>query len=324
MDLKQRTIQREISLSGIGLHTGVKTSVTLKPAPENSGICFIRTDLPNRPAVKVTSANIIHDSKIPRCSALGCDGIMIYTVEHFLSVLSGLKISNLIVEISGEEMPGLDGSALEYLNAVKEAGIIEQNAPLSVFAVREPIGVQQGEASIYIFPADDFKVSYTLNYNDSFLKSQFITLTIDEHVYEKEIAPSRTFCLEREAAELQKNGLGKGANYQNTLVIGNDGVVENELRFADECARHKMLDLIGDLYILGQPIKGHIFAVKSGHYLNGQLLKNIEKQKERCEAVSVVSSFDETQGKTINIGEIMKILPHRYPFLLVDKVVKKE
>jgi UDP-3-O-[3-hydroxymyristoyl] N-acetylglucosamine deacetylase/3-hydroxyacyl-[acyl-carrier-protein] dehydratase len=322
--LKQKTIKKPCTFSGIGLHTGCDVQVKCCPASENSGINFVRIDLPGRPIIKVDPLNIHINTSMPRCTAIGKGQALIYTVEHFMSVLCGLGISNLNVEINANELPGLDGSGIDFLNGFKRSGIIEQDADAPYFEIREPIGVELNGCSIFMVPAKEFKISYTLDYDHPVLKSQFFSAVIDDQTYEKEIAPCRTFCLEREADDLRSRGLGQGANYNNTLVVGKKDVIKNKVRFSDEFVRHKVLDFIGDLYLMGMPIRGHVFAVKSGHTLNIELLKKILKQKEKYEQRSSVS-FSLADGRQeINSADIMKILPHRYPFLLVDKVISIE
>jgi len=322
--LKQKTIKKECIFLGIGLHTGRDVEVKCLPADENSGINFIRVDLPDRPKIKVDPPNIHIDTSMPRCTAIGKGEESIYTVEHFMSVLSGLEISNLNVEINANELPGLDGSGIDFLKEIKKTGIVEQNADAPFFEIKEPIGVELNGCSIYMVPAKDFQISYTLDYDHPVLKSQFFSMVINDQTFEKEIAPCRTFCLEKEANELQARGLGQGATHKNTLVVGKNGVIKNKVRFPDEFARHKVLDFIGDLYLMGMPIRGHVFAVKSGHTLNIELLKKILKQKEKYEKKSNVS-FSVTEGqKEMSSADIMKVLPHRYPFLLVDRVINIE
>ena len=322
--MKQKTIKKPCTFSGIGLHTGCDVQVKCCPASENSGINFVRIDLPGRPIIKVDPLNIHINTSMPRCTAIGKGQALIYTVEHFMSVLCGLGISNLNVEINANELPGLDGSGIDFLNGFKRSGIIEQDADAPYFEIREPIGVELNGCSIFMVPAKEFKISYTLDYDHPVLKSQFFSAVIDDQTYEKEIAPCRTFCLEREADDLRSRGLGQGANYNNTLVVGKKDVIKNKVRFSDEFVRHKVLDFIGDLYLMGMPIRGHVFAVKSGHTLNIELLKKILKQKEKYEQRSSVS-FSLADGRQeINSADIMKILPHRYPFLLVDKVISIE
>jgi len=322
--LKQKTIKKECVFSGIGLHTGNDVQMKCLPADENSGINFIRVDLPGQPKIKVNSLNIHIDTSMPRCTAIGKGEEAIYTVEHFMSVLCGLSISNLNIEINATELPGLDGSGINFLKEIKKAGIVEQNSDASFFEIKEPIGVELNGCSIFMVPAADFKISYTLDYDHPVLRSQFFSAVIDDQTYEKEIAPCRTFCLEKEADDLRARGLGQGANYDNTLVVGKRGVIKNKVRFPDEFARHKVLDFIGDLYLMGMPIRGHVFAVKSGHTLNIKLLKKILKQKEKYEKRSNVSYSMAEGHQEIDQTDIMKIIPHRYPFLLVDKFINVE
>jgi len=322
--LKQKTVKKECIFSGIGLHTGRDVQVKCLPADENAGIKFIRVDLPGRPTIKVDPLNIHIDTSMPRCTAIGKGEESIYTVEHFMSVLCGLSISNLNVEINANELPGLDGSSIDFLKGLKKVGIVEQNTDAPYFEIKEPIGVELNGCSIFMVPAKEFKISYTLDYDHPVLKSQFFSTIINEQTFEKEIAPCRTFCLEAEADELRARGLGQGADHNNTLVVGKKGVIKNKVRFPDEFARHKVLDFIGDLYLMGMPICGHVFAVKSGHTLNIALLKKILKQKEKYEKRSKVS-FPVLKGqKEMNIADIMKVLPHRYPFLFVDKFISLE
>ena len=320
--MKQKTIKNNVTLSGIGLHTGKTVHMTIKPAGENAGISFIRVDLPGKPAIKVTASNAVMDDKVTRCSAIESQGARIYTIEHFMASVSGLGIDNLSIEVDVDELPGLDGSSLEFLKALEQAGIVEQQADKNVFVIQEPIVVANKTSSIVIVPQDQFSVSYTLNYDLPSLHSQFFSQAMDSSSFAKELAPARTFCLESEADEIKAHGLGKGANYQNTLVMSDKGPLENTLRFSDECARHKALDIIGDLSLLGYPLKGAVYATKSGHALNRALVKKIEAQRQKYTAVSYPAPVPGAGGKVFNINEIMKILPHRYPFLLVDRVIE--
>ena len=320
----QKTIKKEITLEGIGLHTGNKVKVSLKPAEFNSGIRFVRVDLPSSPVIEANMDSVLIDKKVPRCTSIGKEENAVHTVEHLMSVLCGLGIDNLIVEINGNELPGLDGSSVVFLNAIKAVGLLDQNQPRKYFTIREPLWVERGDASICIVPAVDFKVSYTLDYSHPVFPSQFFSTTINEEIFEKDVAPCRTFCLESEAQELKKIGLGKGANYENTLVITKDGVKENKLRFDNEFARHKVLDFIGDLYLLGMPIRGHVFAVKSGHTLNIELLKKIDEHRKKYEGKNPVVLQDFSATTVLDIQSIMKILPHRFPFLFVDRIIELE
>jgi UDP-3-O-[3-hydroxymyristoyl] N-acetylglucosamine deacetylase/3-hydroxyacyl-[acyl-carrier-protein] dehydratase len=324
MSIKQKTIKKECSISGIGLHTGCKSTAVFKPAAINSGIVIVRVDLPGSPFIKVDVSNIQIDEHSRRCTSLKNGNAVVYTIEHLMSVLCGLGISNLLIELNADEIPGMDGSGLEFWRLFQAAGIEEQDADVKIFEIKEPIAVHKNGSSIVIYPSEKSSISYVLDYDNDQLRSQLVEVDLDQDVFEKEIVSCRTFCLEAEAESLKKAGLGLGANYKNTLVVGENGVKDNKVRFTDEFARHKILDLIGDLYLLGVPIKGHIFAIKSGHELNIRLLKEISKQKTKYESKSTVSTIDISGIQDIRIDAIMKILPHRYPFLLVDRVVIEE
>jgi len=316
--MKQKTLAKNVTLKGVGLHTGVKVQATFKPAETGSGIRFIRTDLNPRVEIKAAADCVKDGTAVSRCTSVASQEITIHTVEHAMSALAGLGISNAIIEINANELPGLDGSSLDYVKAFRKAGIVEQNQSVKAFAVREPLGVERNGASIYIVPSHELKIFYTLDYDHPRLRSQFVSLAFNEAAYEKDIAPCRTFCLQSEIAQIRDLGLGKGADSQNTLVIGEGGAVKNKFRFPDECARHKILDFIGDLYLLGVPILGHVYAVKSGHSLNIELLKKIRRQKDMY-VPSLSPHLDGRGYKIYDIQDIMKILPHRYPFLLLDR-----
>jgi len=322
--MKQKTIKNPVILSGVGLHTGKTVHMTIKPADVNAGVSFVRVDLPGKLPVKVTASNAVMDEKVTRCTAIEYQGVRIYTIEHLMAALSGLGIDNVTVEIDGEEIPGLDGSSLEFVKSFEQTGIIEQQADKYIFVIQEPIVVANKTSSIVIVPHDHFNVSYTLDYDHSSLRSQFFSQSIDPSSFSKELAAARTFCLESEAEEIKANGLAKGANYHNTLVMSSKGPLDNTLRFSDECARHKVLDIVGDLFLLGYPVQGAVFATKSGHALNRALVKKIEAQRQKYTTVALPSALPTAgpSGRVFNINEIMKILPHRYPFLLVDRVIE--
>ena len=312
----QRTIKNQVTVSGIGLHSGQNVSITFKAAQVNEGIRFCRTDIPGKPIVKLELASMVMDESVTRCTVIEASGVRIITVEHLLAALNGLGIDNLFIEMNGSEVPGLDGSSLEYVKILTSAGIEEFNIPHRYLEVRQPIFVSNERASILIVPDKDFGVSYTLDYEHPFLNRQTVAFDVDRDTFLKEIAPARTFCLESEAQEIRARGLGKGANEKNTLVISNQGPVNNTLRFDNECARHKVLDIVGDLFLLGQAVKGKVYATKSGHFLNRVLVSKIEQQQRNPVMTKTQRIFD--------INEIMKILPHRYPFLLVDRVIEIE
>jgi len=322
--MKQKTIKNPVTLSGIGLHTGKSVRMTIKPAGDNEGISFIRVDLPSKQKIQITASNAVMDEKVTRCTAVEAQGVRVYTIEHLMAALNGLGIDNVTVEIDTEEIPGMDGSSLEFVKALEKAGIAEQQADKDVFVIQEPIVVANKTSTIVMVPHDQLNISYTLDYDHPLLRSQFFSRSVDLASFTKELASARTFCLESEAAEIKAHGLAKGANYQNTLVMSPKGPVENTLRFPDECARHKVLDIVGDLFLLGYPVKGAVYATKSGHALNRALVKKIEAQRQKYTTVPYPAAAPGTTGRVFNINEIMKILPHRYPFLFVDRVIEIE
>lgn len=275
---RQRTIKEAVSVEGIGLQTGLKVKLSLKPTPANSGISFARTDLPDKPILSLRSINLNDPlAATERRTTLGFGPLQIQTTEHLLAALSGFSIDNILIELDNVELPGLDGSAKGFSELIKRSGIIEQDAEKEYLKIDKVIWCSSKDSLVAIFPDEEFRVSYTLAYNNPSIGTQFYSTIINSINFEKEIAPARTFCLEEEAAELLKRGLGKGADHNNTLVMGKSGPIKTTLRFPDEPVRHKVLDLIGDLYTLGMPIIGHIVAIKSGHALNMELVKKLRE-----------------------------------------------
>jgi UDP-3-O-[3-hydroxymyristoyl] N-acetylglucosamine deacetylase/3-hydroxyacyl-[acyl-carrier-protein] dehydratase len=321
---KQKTIAKEIGLKGIGLHTGKKVNVTFKPAAVNSGIQFVRTDLAGKPAVKVSVEYLCPKSGSLRFSYLDNDGIQIYSIEHLLAALYGMGIDNLDIEIDSKEIPGLDGSSVEFLETLSKADIVEQQEERQYCHIREPICVEDDGTTIVALPAQELKISYTLDYDHPFLGSDFLQMVINPDTFKAELASARTFCLEEEIEELRKQGLGRGGSYENALVVGENGVINNKLRYENEFIRHKILDLLGDLYILGQPLKAHIIALRSGHSLNMKLVKRIVIQKQKFSASGISANYFPKEGEELDVEKIMQILPHRHPFLFVDKILQLE
>ncbi len=321
---KQKTIEREISLKGVGLHTAKKVNVTFKPADIDTGINFIRIDLPDRPLIKASIDYVLSQFRSPRRTSLGRDSVEIHTIEHLMAALSGLGIDNIYIEIDNDEVPGLDGSSLNFLETLSKAGIKEQEKSRRYYLIKEPIFVEEEGCAIVAVPSQEFKISYTLDYNHPLLKTQFLEINVNDDAFKNELASSRTFCLESEVTELQQQGLGRGANYENTLVVGESGVIKNKLRYPDEFIRHKILDLLGDLYILGMPLRGHIIALRSGHSLNLKLARKIDQQRQRYSLGGVGVDYYPREGEELDREAIMKILPHREPFLFVDKIISLE
>lgn len=316
---EQRTIASEVTFEGVGLHTGAEVLVRLRPAPADSGITFIRTDLDPPVRIPVGLETRRHQ---PRRTALAVGEAEVHTIEHLMSVLHVLGIQNLDIEINGVELPGMDGSALEFLDGVESAGIELQGARGRTLQVRDAVAVQGDGASVVALPSDGaLRVSYTLHYNTTRPMTQFQSLEVDAETFRREIAPARTFVLDSEVEELRNRGLGLGASTQNTLVIGEEGVIDNELRFEDEFVRHKILDLLGDLYVNGSRLGAHVVAHRSGHSLNSDLAEKLLKSYAREREVEdiIISAH-----RGLDIRQVLKLLPHRYPFLLIDRILSIE
>lgn len=319
---KQRTIKKELTLEGVGLHTGQKVSLKLIPATANTGIVFFREDRSS--LVKADLYSVLSPESFPRRTSVGRDGLFIHTVEHLMAALSILGINNLQINMNAEEVPGMDGSAIEFIEKIKDAGIVEQDATRNYLVIREPVWIDAEKASVVILPYPGFRISYTLDYDNPAIPTDFLDVSLNSHTDVSHLALARTFCLEEEVQPLVNMGLGKGANYSNTLVVSDKGIIDNKLRDRKEFIKHKILDLIGDLYLAG-PMKGHVIALRSGHNLNIKLLSKLRDYREKITSsgVGALTSFI-SQKDSLDAEEIMKILPHRYPFLLVDKILYLE
>ena len=307
--MKQRTLKKQAIFEGAGLHTGRKVTVCVRPASENAGILFCRVDLAPDLKVRAAIENVCTDEM--RQTAIKVGEGRVRTIEHLMAALHGLGVDNALVEIDGEEVPGMDGSALEFTKALTAAGLEEQSAERHFLAVKEPVYVDQGDQSIVILPADTFSISYMLNYRDADLLDQYLSLPILPEIFERELAPARTFCLKKEAELLLSQGFGKGANPSNTLIFEKNKPLQNTLRFENEACRHKMMDIMGDLFLCGKFIQGHVIASRSGHALNVELARKL---------MMTTPSESKPISKTLNVEEIQKIIPHRYPFLFVDRI----
>ncbi|MCK5491609.1 MAG: UDP-3-O-[3-hydroxymyristoyl] N-acetylglucosamine deacetylase, partial [Candidatus Omnitrophica bacterium] len=259
MDM-QRTINSKISFEGVGLHTGNNSKIEILPANPNTGVIFVRKDLEEQVLIKADFYALLDPDNFPRRTSIGSKDVYVHTVEHLMAAFHLLGIDNVQINIWGEEIPGLDGSSKEFIDKINEIGWTEQATKRSRLIVKEPLWVEDGSASIFVLPYKGLRISYVLDYDSDLIpagyKDIILNGTLNDPFYE-----ARTFCLEKEVKPLLDMGLGKGANYKNTLVVSEKGIVENELRFPDEFVKHKILDLIGDLYISG-PISGHVIAVK--------------------------------------------------------------
>jgi UDP-3-O-[3-hydroxymyristoyl] N-acetylglucosamine deacetylase/3-hydroxyacyl-[acyl-carrier-protein] dehydratase len=318
MRRNQRTIKSPFEVAGVGLHTGGASKVKVSPSDADSGVVFVRKDLPDAPEIPA-AYRFISDN--PRRTTLKNDEAEVHTVEHLCAALMGLGIDNLVVEIEGAEMPGLDGSALPWAEALQRAGVVEQKSPRKRFELRDPVAVTVGDAFITAVPTeeDGLSLAYTLDYPDSKVHSQYFSMNVEAEAFTKSVAPARTFCFEAEIDELRKRGLGQGASLENTIVVKNPPDPNQPLRFSDELVRHKVLDLLGDLFLLGADLKGRVVATKSGHAANRKLVGRLLDQLEADEAARTIESVS-----SLEIKEILNLLPHRYPFLLIDRVIELE
>jgi len=316
----QKTIKRVSTYSGIGLHTGNMTSVTFKPAVPNSGIRFVRSDLPDKPEVEANIKNVI---SVARGTTLGNENFQIQTVEHIMATLCGLGIDNLIVEVNADEPPVADGSGMPFVVTLEKAGFEEQSAERDYFVIDEPIRFSNGDVHLVVLPSEEFKVSATIDYRHAILRSQYGSFTITKEVFEKEIAPARTYCFEHEIESLKHRGLARGGSLDNAVVIGQNGIHNKDLRFPDEFVRHKILDLIGDIYLVGKPLKAHIIAIRCGHAANIALTKKLGEILDRSTVRRSAKVFkeDDFEGRVLGLEEIQGIIPHRPPFLFVDKII---
>ena len=315
----QRTVRSTAEVRGVGLHTGAETTVRVGPAPADAGVQFVRTDLPGRPRIPADPLHLVDRG---RRTALAEGTGEVHTIEHLLAACHGLGVDDLVVEMDGVEVPGMDGSALPFVEMLRRAGVVEiPGSTRRELSLRQAEGVVEpgSEATISAVPWErGFRISYTLDYGPkSPFAAQHVSVDFGEDAFVREIAPARTFVLEAEAQALLARGLGKGATHQNTLVVGSDGLpAQNRLRFPDEYARHKVLDLCGDLFLAGADLRAQVAAVRSGHSGNGLLVRRL------AALVRAEADADEGRSRRLDIGEIMRILPHRYPFLLVDRVTE--
>ena len=314
--VKQRTIKKQTSLKGIGIHTGKQVNITFKPAQPDSGINFIRTDLPGKPVIPARIQYLLDTSVRERRSSIGKNGAEVHTIEHLLACFFGLGIDNIYVEIDTSETPALDGSAKDIVRILKEAGICGQDAPRKELLIKEPLWLEEEDSALIILPSENLSISYTLDYSYAGLKPQHNHFKLDPESFEKEIAPSRTFCLKKEVVGLISKGLGKGASLDNTVVVDEKGTPTVDLRFDDEFLRHKVLDIIGDIFLAGYFLKGRIIGIKSGHCLNLKMAQKIMTKYGNVQRTG--------KNPLMNKEAIKKIIPHREPFLLIDEIIELE
>ena len=326
--MKQRTIQREATIRGKALHTGQEVTLVIKPAPEDSGIVFRRVDLYGKPEVRPT-VDMIADELVRKTSVTS-EHLKLHTIEHVLAAFSGLGVDNAIVELDASEAPIMDGSSRPFVLLIREAGIIEQTKPRAVYAVKEPVTIVDGNRSIIALPHDGLRITCT-SADDRGVHTQHLTIDIDPEAFEAHIASARTFTFYEDIEELLQKGLIQGGSLDSAIVIKGDKFMTKEpLRFKDELVRHKILDIIGDITLVGIPVKAHIIAVRTGHALNAKLSAAIRKQwqdsvnpkpKKPVESEATPKAV-KPDATSLNIRQVMNFLPHRYPFVMVDRVVE--
>ena len=322
--MKQRTLLREVSIKGNALHTGDAVQLTLKPAPVNHGIVFKRMDLHGHPEIK-PRVDLVTD--LVRATTIQQGHAKIHTVEHVLSALSGCGVDNVIIEMNASEPPILDGSAREFVKLIQQGEPVEQDAEREFFALADTVSVSRGNSSIIALPYDGLKITCT-SADDRGIHTQHLSLTIDPEVYVTQVAAARTFTIYEDIEELLKLGKIKGGSLDSAIVIKGDKIISKEpLRFADEFVRHKILDIIGDIVLLGLPLKAHIVATRPGHALNAELTKvlfekyDAWKKGGKKAAKPAPAKAEIATETTLDIRRVLDTLPHRYPFVMLDRVV---
>ncbi len=344
MLIQQRTIKKTASMSGVGLHTGTQCTMTFKPAPEDFGIRFRRVDLGGKPEIP---ADVDHVIDVSRGTTIGIGEAKVHTVEHVLAAIAGLQIDNILIDLDGIEPPIGDGSAKPYVDALLNAGFEAQEAPKDYLVIDQTISYKNEEKGVEIvaLPTDDFRVTVLVDYNNPALGSQHTGLFDLEKEFVNEFSMCRTFCFLHEVEKLRDAGLIKGGNLDNAIVIvdrdlskpelkdlatklgikdsvilGSTGALNNKpLHFRNEPARHKLLDLIGDLALIGVPLKAQILAARPGHASNVEFAKKVRKLYQQKKIIKKYQHIKK-EGVIFDVNALQRILPHRHPFLLVDKI----
>jgi len=328
--LNQQTLNRPASYSGIGLHSGNRVNMTILPAPANTGVRFRRVDLEGKPEIEARVENV---GETNRSTTLAKGNLKVHTVEHVLAALAGCGVDNAIIELDANEPPIADGSSREFCKIIQEAGLAPQVEKREPYTPTAPIELQMGETTMTLFPDEAFKISCT-SADKKGRFTQFYSTEVTPKTWEKELSHARTFCFYEEIEYLFKNGLIKGGGLENAIVIRDDAVLTTEpLRYPEEFVRHKMLDIVGDLSLLGRPVHGHLIAVKPSHATNCEFAKLVLAQMNK--PLRTAQTFAPPPAKNapeplpsadgaMDIEALMKMLPHRPPFLLVDRILKIE
>jgi UDP-3-O-[3-hydroxymyristoyl] N-acetylglucosamine deacetylase/3-hydroxyacyl-[acyl-carrier-protein] dehydratase len=316
----QHTIARPVRMAGVGLHTGEAGEIQFLPAEPGTGVCFVRTDLEGRPRVRVRPENARFDPAAGRRTILEENGVQIHTMEHVLAAVAGLGIDNVTIETRTLEIPEpADGCASPIVEALREAGLQCQDRPRRYIKVTKPVTWRDGDVELTAVPFQGFRLSFVIEFDHPLIGRQCMTFDVEPEAFIREIAPARTFVLERDVEALRQAGWIKGGRLENAVVVGRDRILNDApLRFPDEFVRHKVLDLLGDLSLLGGPLIGHVSARRSGHQSHVAFVKHL-KESLPLPGRRAGGTPDEW-----DITAIMEVLPHRYPFLLIDRIVRIE
>lgn len=347
MSIKQRTLKAEVSFTGKGLHTGVDVNITFKPAPIDHGFKFCRTDLPGKPIINAIADNVVDTS---RGTTLKENNASVATIEHVLAAFYGMNLDNIMVEIDGPEAPIMGGSSAMFVEEINKVGLVDQDADRIYYIVKEKIVYSDEDhgVDLIIYPDDHLSINVLIDYNSKILGNQYAVLD-NKKDFEKEISSSRTFVFFHELEPLFKAGLIKGGDLDNAIVIlekevpqseidriaklfnkpnitaHKEGILNNTaLRFSNEPARHKLLDLLGDMALVGQHIKGKIVATRPGHLSNTNLAKLVRQEIKKANSKKDIPIYDPNLDPVYSVVEVRKLLPHRYPFLMVDKIIYKD
>jgi len=334
----QQTLNRPATYSGVGLHSGNRVTMTFLPAPANAGIRFRRVDLEGKPEIEARVENVVENH---RSTTLARGNTRVHTVEHVLAAFAGYGIDNAVVELDSNEPPIADGSSRQFCKMIQAAGLVDQSEPQEPYKVTAPVKLRMGETEMALFPDDGFRITCTSSDKEARF-TQFFSIELTPQSWEKELSDARTFCFYEEIEYLIKNGLIKGGSLENAVVIRDDAVLTTEpLRYPEEFVRHKILDIVGDLSLLGRPLRGHLIAVKPSHAANCELVRLVSAQMRRPlaaaqafgpppavpagEAAGKAAPAEGGDSETVlDAEQVMNLLPHRYPFLMIDRVTKMD
>jgi UDP-3-O-[3-hydroxymyristoyl] N-acetylglucosamine deacetylase/3-hydroxyacyl-[acyl-carrier-protein] dehydratase len=317
----QKTVRAPVSVEGVGLHTGKTTRLTFTPAPVNTGLVFRVRTADGEAEIPALIENVPEGELAIRNTTLASGEIKIFTVEHVLAALAGLGVTNCYIDLEGNEPPITScGSALPYVEMIQEAGLDVQGPPAGHYRINAPVALREGDIEIVAEPCDHFRLSMEVDYDDPLIGRQSASFEITPEVFAREIAPARTFAFMADVVQLRELGYAQGGSLETALVIDEGKLAgEQEFRFPDEIVRHKILDLLGDVALLGMPLQAHIRARRSGHASNARFTRKLAAQERRSSRI-----FPRRNPEDFDISSILEVMPHRYPLLLVDRVIKLE